>query len=261
MGRSARGSRGTRAQHGRSAQSGRGRGLVRRRTATSWRSTRLVEQPTEPVAPSDGVRRVRRRLGEWSEGCGLADGAVWPHRGDHPPRCAGALSMPAAGVKSFGRRLTCRSLVGWLWPATRLVPGGGVTGVAGVAVRPASRLCPVLRVNQKVVGGSALADRSQAVGVERNRSAELVAEPPQIAPAIGVGLGRGDLLGQCRQRGDAEVGREVAAVEAAKHAAVGQQRDAGEHTPLAVVAGDLQQGGGRDDAALAVPPRTSAPTG
>ena len=26
----------------------------------------LVEQSTEPVAPSDGVRRARRRLAEWS---------------------------------------------------------------------------------------------------------------------------------------------------------------------------------------------------
>jgi hypothetical protein len=38
----------------------------------------LVEQPTEPVAPPDGVRVARRRLGEWSEGSGLAERAVWP---------------------------------------------------------------------------------------------------------------------------------------------------------------------------------------
>jgi hypothetical protein len=38
----------------------------------------LVEQSTEPVAPSDGDRLARRRLGEWSEGSGLAEPAVWP---------------------------------------------------------------------------------------------------------------------------------------------------------------------------------------
>jgi hypothetical protein len=37
-----------------------------------------VEQATEPVAPLDGVRLARRRLGEWSEGSGLAERAVWP---------------------------------------------------------------------------------------------------------------------------------------------------------------------------------------
>jgi hypothetical protein len=38
----------------------------------------LVEQSTEAVAPSEGVRLARRRLGEWSEGSGLAEGPVWP---------------------------------------------------------------------------------------------------------------------------------------------------------------------------------------
>jgi hypothetical protein len=33
---------------------------------------------------------------------------------------------------------------------------------------------------------------------------------------------------------------------------VGQQGDVGEHAPLAVVVGGLHEGGGRDDAALAV---------
>ena len=38
----------------------------------------LVEQSAEPVAPSDGVRLARGRLGEWSEGSGLAERPVWP---------------------------------------------------------------------------------------------------------------------------------------------------------------------------------------
>src|SRR4051812_45271382 len=38
----------------------------------------LVEQAAEPVVPSDGVRVARPRLGEWLEGSGLAEGAVWP---------------------------------------------------------------------------------------------------------------------------------------------------------------------------------------
>jgi hypothetical protein len=38
----------------------------------------LVEQSAEAVVPSDGVRLARRRLGEWSEGSGLAEGPVWP---------------------------------------------------------------------------------------------------------------------------------------------------------------------------------------
>ena len=38
----------------------------------------LVEQPTKPVAPSDGVRLAHRRLGDWSEGSGLVEGAVRP---------------------------------------------------------------------------------------------------------------------------------------------------------------------------------------
>jgi hypothetical protein len=38
----------------------------------------LVEQSTEPVVPSDGVRLARCRLGEWSEGSGLAERPVWP---------------------------------------------------------------------------------------------------------------------------------------------------------------------------------------
>ena len=38
----------------------------------------FVKQSTEPVVPADGVRLARRQLGEWSEGCGLAEGAVWP---------------------------------------------------------------------------------------------------------------------------------------------------------------------------------------
>src|SRR3954453_17435149 len=37
-----------------------------------------VEQAAEPVVPSDGVRVARRRLGDWLEGSGLAEGAVWP---------------------------------------------------------------------------------------------------------------------------------------------------------------------------------------
>ena len=38
----------------------------------------LVEQSAEPVAPLDGVRVARCPLGEWSEGSGLPEGAVWP---------------------------------------------------------------------------------------------------------------------------------------------------------------------------------------
>jgi hypothetical protein len=38
----------------------------------------FVEQSAEPVAPSDTVRVARSRLGEWPEGSGLAEGAVWP---------------------------------------------------------------------------------------------------------------------------------------------------------------------------------------
>ena len=45
-------------------------------TVTSCDLLILVEQSTEPVAPLDGVRILRRRLGEWSEGSGLAEGAV-----------------------------------------------------------------------------------------------------------------------------------------------------------------------------------------
>jgi len=38
----------------------------------------LVKQPTEPVAPLDDVQVARRPLGEWSEGSGPAERAVWP---------------------------------------------------------------------------------------------------------------------------------------------------------------------------------------
>ena len=38
----------------------------------------LVEQSAEPVAPLDGIRVARCPLGEWSEGSGLAEGAVRP---------------------------------------------------------------------------------------------------------------------------------------------------------------------------------------
>jgi hypothetical protein len=38
-----------------------------------------MEQSAEPVAPLDGVRVPPRcPLGEWSEGSGLPEGAVWP---------------------------------------------------------------------------------------------------------------------------------------------------------------------------------------
>jgi hypothetical protein len=37
----------------------------------------LVEQSTEPVAPSDSVRLARRPLGEWSQGSGLTERPVW----------------------------------------------------------------------------------------------------------------------------------------------------------------------------------------
>ena len=38
----------------------------------------FVEQSAEPVAPSDGVRLARGRLGEWSERSGLAERPVRP---------------------------------------------------------------------------------------------------------------------------------------------------------------------------------------
>src|SRR6185312_13351199 len=38
----------------------------------------FVEQSAEPVPPSDTVRIARSRLGEWPEGSGLAERAVWP---------------------------------------------------------------------------------------------------------------------------------------------------------------------------------------
>ena len=38
----------------------------------------LVEQSAEPVVPSDGAGVGRWRLGEWSEGSGVAERAVWP---------------------------------------------------------------------------------------------------------------------------------------------------------------------------------------
>jgi hypothetical protein len=38
----------------------------------------FVEQSAEPVAPSDTFRVARSRLGEWPEGSGLAERAVWP---------------------------------------------------------------------------------------------------------------------------------------------------------------------------------------
>jgi hypothetical protein len=38
----------------------------------------LVEQSAEPVAPLDGVCDACCPLGEWSEGSGLPEGAVWP---------------------------------------------------------------------------------------------------------------------------------------------------------------------------------------
>jgi hypothetical protein len=38
----------------------------------------LVEQSTEPLAPLDGVRLARRRLGNGRRGAGLAERTVWP---------------------------------------------------------------------------------------------------------------------------------------------------------------------------------------
>jgi hypothetical protein len=38
----------------------------------------LVEQSAESVAPSDGVRLARRRLGERAQRSGLTEGPVWP---------------------------------------------------------------------------------------------------------------------------------------------------------------------------------------
>ena len=122
----------------------------------------LVEQSSEPVAPSDGVRLARRQVGEWSEGSGLVECPVWwTSRTRAPP----SPSRLRSSTSTFGRRHPGRSRSNRAWQFPR--------PVSDRPIRPRGRCaCPKPCAQP-------LTSRFSLAVVQHDQPAALMAPPPR----------------------------------------------------------------------------------